>query len=598
MHFLLPLLVFALATPPAGLHEPAITYWKAASNGSSNDACHLGACYIDGSEGAPQDNKQAVYWLQKSADAHSTQAEWFLGAAYMAGALGLETDMAKGYSLVRKAAEGGDDRALMRSFICLYNGEGCAADQRASFAPLVAAGFGENAEASCALAKLFAAGDDKMGVPRNMPLAYLWSSFAATLDLKPDDAKANKQFQEEVETQLSKDDLARLKTRWQEIEDCRKKYNMVIIDTGAGESITLPPEGITLKGTFAQLQFADGSSHDFSIDTGTTMSLISPELAHRLKLKEIGVAPPLTSPFASVAPVVEASGTLNGVPFHNLRLMVVDMARTFPGVGVDGLLAGNFIRLMRVKLDGPRYETTLLPPANAPAQGTSPGAASTSVPLHFTNGVPEADVTVESISHQSFSAPALIDTGNQEPAIMNSDLNADHPFSGLVGRTGILPISDIEGISYNKMGRLASLTLGPCRLPQPLFVYQPGTPHELNLGVDAFAHCVATFDYANARLDLVATEITGAADDPYCDIGYRAVPEAGNIRVVADVFPGGPAEQAGLKVGDVFQSIDGKPAASFVGKDMATVFPAGSHTLVVKRGDKSVTLTLVMQPPI
>jgi S1-C subfamily serine protease len=69
--------------------------------------------------------------------------------------------------------------------------------------------------------------------------------------------------------------------------------------------------------------------------------------------------------------------------------------------------------------------------------------------------------------------------------------------------------------------------------------------------------------------------------------------------IVADLWPGGPAQRAGLKQGDVVLQIDGRPVT-----DAATLsYAIGNHRpgdtapIVVRRDGREQTLTLRTEPP-
>jgi serine protease Do len=92
-------------------------------------------------------------------------------------------------------------------------------------------------------------------------------------------------------------------------------------------------------------------------------------------------------------------------------------------------------------------------------------------------------------------------------------------------------------------------------------------------------------------------ESAGKVVRPY--IGLRGVAEHGGVQVTK-VHPNGPADTAGIRAGDVIESIDDKPAATYPDLlvEVARHAPGDAVKLsVVRDGMRSdVTITLAERP--
>ena len=90
---------------------------------------------------------------------------------------------------------------------------------------------------------------------------------------------------------------------------------------------------------------------------------------------------------------------------------------------------------------------------------------------------------------------------------------------------------------------------------------------------------------------LAAAESWGPAGSSGAFLGVASDPEAENAKI-AEVVPGSPAEQAGIKPGDVITKFDGKPVSSFseLQQRVARMKPGDKVKVEVERDGKTKTL--------
>jgi S1-C subfamily serine protease len=79
-------------------------------------------------------------------------------------------------------------------------------------------------------------------------------------------------------------------------------------------------------------------------------------------------------------------------------------------------------------------------------------------------------------------------------------------------------------------------------------------------------------------------------------LGVKFIPlPAGKGLEIGEVLPGSPAAKAGIKKGDVLIMLDGNPVASL--EEARRAFADKLiHELVLKRGGKTVTVTVTLSP--
>jgi TPR repeat protein len=86
---------------------------RAAEAGNARAQMQLGAMYLEGSGGLPKDSAEAIKWSRKAADGGSTNAQLNLAIIYLQGLAGVRKDPAQAVKWSRKAAEAGNARAQL-----------------------------------------------------------------------------------------------------------------------------------------------------------------------------------------------------------------------------------------------------------------------------------------------------------------------------------------------------------------------------------------------------------------------------------------------------------------------------------------------------
>jgi hypothetical protein len=81
------------------------------------------------------------------------------------------------------------------------------------------------------------------------------------------------------------------------------------------------------------------------------------------------------------------------------------------------------------------------------------------------------------------------------------------------------------------------------------------------------------------------------ADDRYHAMFYPVLEKNGDWQIFG-VYPGGPADQAGLKSRDVIVSINGNSASGLTSDQMSSMLNLAEYSIVVQRPGGDVTLTV------
>ncbi|QSQ21975.1 aspartyl protease family protein [Pyxidicoccus parkwayensis] len=232
------------------------------------------------------------------------------------------------------------------------------------------------------------------------------------------------------------------------------------------------------------------------------------------------------------------------------------------GLTLGGMLGAGFLERFVVRIDYGARTVTFIDPARFSAKERA--SAGVGVPFTFYEHLPQVQGTLD-------GRPARfdIDTGSR------SDVNVTSPFVERAALRTAYPhgVTVTEGWgaggpSRAYVVRLGELTLGKVRVPKPLASLSSAkrgafsdASYEGNVGSGLLKRFVATFDYARQVLYLAPLARPDADASRFDRAGIWVNQADGGVQVM-DVAPGSPAEEAGLKVGDLITQLDGQPVAA------------------------------------
>jgi hypothetical protein len=196
----------------------------------------------------------------------------------------------------------------------------------------------------------------------------------------------------------------------------------------------------------------------------------------------------------------------------------------------------------------------------------------------------------------------VIDTGASSSIVLSPDTVEREDVLAAVGKTITAQSRGIGGTTENRVGRAERLDIGGLSLAKPLVVLPPSgagrvsAPGTLgNIGGGILRRFKVTFDYARHQLIL---ERGPAFAEPFeWDMsGLRlatAAPEFRDVRV-AGILESSPAFEAGIRSGDVVESVDGKAAAGMDLPELRARLRGENQRidLVLRRGAERFTASL------
>jgi hypothetical protein len=379
---------------------------------------------------------------------------------------------------------------------------------------------------------------------------------------------------------------------------------------------TTPPTGASIDGGAASVTLpfrllnnhiyvsvmVDGKGpYTFIVDTGGHC-LISPQLVAELGLKIVG---------ATAMSGAGAKTTAGGFTHvDEIALGAIHMrdqlgfaapiyAPAVEGIRVDGMVGFEMFRRFAVQIDYGRDLLIITDPTRF-----EPTGAGTAIPFVFYDHLPMVRGSLAALP-----ARFDIDTGSRSEVDITGPFVAAHELRARFSK-GVSAVTGwgMGGPSRSYVVRLPSLTLGGVQVSSPVAglsedkggsISDPN--YEGNIGGGLLKRFVVTFDYAHQMMYLrpISPVPVDAGRFDRSGLWINSGPDG---YVVTDIAANGPAEQAGIQVGDIITRLDGVPSR-FDGLSDARILlrarPAGtSIELEVKRGAEVRKTALVLRDQI
>jgi len=293
----------------------------------------------------------------------------------------------------------------------------------------------------------------------------------------------------------------------------------------------------------------------FLLDTGSSVTLVSPEFARRY-------AAPTTGPGLAQVRVRSASGqstlltavtirriSLGEARFDRVPALVYDFDGLSAHFGekIDGVLGFPVFRQTLLTLDYPQSRILLAPTGGAAT--LQPGAR---IAFDTTTKTPLIPIDID-----GQTLVALIDSGSDGGLHLNPvGLETRFAFGPIPG--GV--IATLAGERPQEIGRLdATLRLGSYTLPKPIADL---TDELSSLGGAILKNFVVTFDQNRGDVTFFreSTAPIPSAAQRSSGLGFT---KTGAYWRVAAVVPGSPADGQGVQVGDLVVRIDGEPVSDW-----------------------------------
>lgn len=299
----------------------------------------------------------------------------------------------------------------------------------------------------------------------------------------------------------------------------------------------------------------------FIVDTGGH-NILTPTTVAMLGIESRGSAQSsgagekaTTNGYARIRSLAAGSALLVGP-----TVVVLDFSPpAVEGLQVGGMLGVEFLERFVVRIDyGARTITFIDPKRFGSDERQSSGTA---IAMRFYDHMPQVDGTID-----GRLARFNIDTGARDevtltsPFVAAKSLRAAYPF-GVELTTGW----GVGGPARTYASRARSLTLGPVVVHRPVVALSSAKHgafsdpnYDGNVGTGLLKRFVTTFDYSRRTMYLRPLARPDEDVGRFDRSGMWINLASAGFQIM-DIAPGGPADEAGLKVGDVITAIGAIP---------------------------------------
>jgi hypothetical protein len=311
---------------------------------------------------------------------------------------------------------------------------------------------------------------------------------------------------------------------------------------------------------FAEVKLA-GRAVTLLVDTGG-INAITPELARELGLEvrgelegrgvgekkvDVGVA--------QIARVELGDAFLENQTFYVIPL---DPLSAVEGRDARGIVGYEVFRRFIARIDYDERKLTLHDPARFSYQG-----AGIAVPIAFDDHTPRIEAEVDGLRGW-FD----LDTGSRSSLVLAAPFAAAHGLQAryaprFTATTGW----GVGGASRSQLARAKSLRIAGFELSEPVTLLSTQKAGSFaasdiagNIGGGILKRFDLTLDYEHQRIFFEPNSQFDAPD--VFDRSGMWLNDAGDALEVMDVTAGGPAERAGVRVGERVRAIDGKPVGA------------------------------------
>ena len=348
----------------------------------------------------------------------------------------------------------------------------------------------------------------------------------------------------------------------------------------------------------------DSRELSVALDTGSSVSIVSPDVAQQIGLHPSGSAEAAGIGHGSSQRVRFVEGTrlrwgaeLSALRVAGQRIAILPIGYVAEEVGhpTDAIFGSNVFENFRVRVDYQHERATFASPSFPLGNVGDP------IPIKILGGTPFVTAMLVSPKGSHISGLFLLDSGSTNSLTLNKLFLSAHP-EITSGRNFVDTPSPnaVGGRIDMKLVRIAALDLGPFHFNQPVAAVPESSTGALAhpeiagfIGAGILCRFTVTWDYAHGRIFLKPNpHLNDVFEADASGLRLNVTPPDYETIHVAAVLPGSPSALAGLRVGDVVASFNGKRDLKLWRVTEELKKPGTAPVLSILRGNKEMTISL------
>lgn len=343
----------------------------------------------------------------------------------------------------------------------------------------------------------------------------------------------------------------------------------------------------------------------FAMDSGAEASALDKGFADKLGLQHSGqleIGGTGGSDSMSVAKDLDFGLGGAHVPAKLAAVLPLGNLAAVTGKSFNGLIGFDVLSRFVVQIDYAAHVVTFHDPATFRYSGK--GAV---LPFTYHGNLVQIPVSVTLPGRKPVATLADIDTGSGSTDLSAPFVDANDAMKAVsktVERFGF----GVGGGNTEPDARISAIQVGPYVLREPVVGLSRSKQGSfssadlgVNLGADILARFTLILDYPHQQVIL---EPNAHLDDPFRTdaSGLTLIAQGEELQqlIAYDVRKGSPADQAGIRKGDLIATIDGKPAAGFMLGEVSELLThdGETHRFGLVRDGKKLEVTLALQKQI